>query len=437
MKNRFLRHPGLAAASLVLAFFIWLIILNINDPIVSRVISDVPVTVTNASYVESMGLSYKIADGFDKISVKVRGNRSVVEPLAAGDIMAVADLTQIVDFSSVPVMVPVNVSIKGLTADAITATPSNIQIELEQMVSKDFVLTPTAGETKPENGFQVGKMAVSPETLTLHGPGSVIDKIDRITAAVDVTNLSSDSDLKPVIKVIDKNGEELSDTEMSYLTFNVDRSTISVHVTLYSVVTDVAVSVETYGTPEKGYQVGTIAATPSTLSVVGSSDALKALADSGNKLTITADSAAVDLTGAMKDFDVKVDISSFLPDGITLAEDVSSTVVVSVQILPYNSKSFSVETKKITVSGLSQGFNCVFALDKIEVKVSGSDAKLQALTADAIKASVNLSGLQVGSQKVPVSIALPDGYELADNVTCDVTISQQTFTAASSALPAA
>ncbi|HUM82679.1 MAG TPA: CdaR family protein [Lachnospiraceae bacterium] len=429
MRSRLLSHPGLKIASLVLAFLLWLVIINVNDPQVTRTLSDVPVNITNASYVESMGLSYKIATGFDKVSVTLRGNRSVIEPLSEKDITATADLTQIVNISSDPVMVPVTVTAPGGTSAEITATPGSIQITLEEMVSKNFVMTASRKDTKPANGYQVGDMSVNPEKITIRGPGSVIDKIDHVEAQVDLSGLAADADLKPQIKVIDKNGEELSATEMSYLTLSLSSADVTVHVTLYSVVTNIALDVTPYGSPGKGYQVGTVTATPSTLSLVGSKEALAGLQDQGNMIIVSAESEAVNVSGATSDLDVKVDIEQFLPQGISLADGVSSTVVVSVQILPYNSKSFSVETKNITVNGLPQGYHCVFLLDKIEVKVSSTDENLNTFDASRIQASVDLTGLAVGTQNVPVTVALPDGYVLAGNVTADVTISQQTTTA--------
>ena len=58
------QNMTLKMASLAGAIIIWLIIMNINDPVVTRIIYDVPVNVVNTSYIESMGLSYKISDGY-------------------------------------------------------------------------------------------------------------------------------------------------------------------------------------------------------------------------------------------------------------------------------------------------------------------------------------------------------------------------------------
>ena len=68
-RNHVFTHPVLGVVSLVIAFFVWLIVMNVSDPVRTKTFASIPVSVSNASYVESKGLSYKIADGFQNISV--------------------------------------------------------------------------------------------------------------------------------------------------------------------------------------------------------------------------------------------------------------------------------------------------------------------------------------------------------------------------------
>lgn len=169
-RNHVFTHPVLGVVSLVIAFFVWLIVMNVSDPVRTKTFASIPVSVSNASYVESKGLSYKIADGFQNISVTVKSNTSIIERLSTSSIVANADLTQIIDFNSDPVMVPVTVQIPGVSTDSITANPRNIEISLEDMVSQDFVINTTAGDTSPANGYEIGSISATPEKLTLRGP---------------------------------------------------------------------------------------------------------------------------------------------------------------------------------------------------------------------------------------------------------------------------
>ncbi len=418
------QNMTLKMASLAGAIIIWLIIMNINDPVVTRIIYDVPVNVVNTSYIESMGLSYKISDGYDTIAVTVRGNRSLVESLTSSRFNVTADLTQIISLETDPVMVPLTVYCPNISSENLTASPRNINIDIEEMVSKEFVINATASGTTPANGFEVGEMTVEPETVTIRGPGTLIDKIERVNAIVDVTGIRTDKDIEPVIRITDKNGEQITDTQMSYLSMNVTEEEMTVHVTVYAVRSGVSLKVETSGEPASGYTVGNIAVTPSTLSVVGSRAVLDMLEQNGNIITITADSGLVDVTDKVSDVSVKIDIRQILPEGLSLASQISTTAVVSVQILPANSRSVTVETRNIDLSGLTDGRSCVFESSSLEIKIQGSPEILDGLSASDLRASVDLSGLMIGRQKVPVSVDLPDGCSLVEDVFVGVIISQ-------------
>ena len=412
IKSKIIKHPGLAVISLVLAFIIWFIITNYRNPVITRTITGVPVNVINASHVESMGLSYSLAAGYDTVSVTVRGNRSNVESLRASNITVDADLTQLISLDTSPVMVPLSVTIPGIPPENCVANP------------KDFVITASNGKTKPANGYEIGVMTVEPEKLTVRGPNTLIDRIDRINAMVDVTNKSRSGVYPCVIKVMDKNGEELDDTKMSSLSFSTDESAIRVDIAFYKVQSGVKVKVETSGEPAAGYQIGEIVTTPATISVVGDETALKELSDAGNTITITSGSQTVDCTGAKEDFDVRVDIRDFLPESLRLAEEVTNVVMVSVHILPYNSKLISIESQSIAKENLDSTLNCVFDVSKVDIKVQGTDQALSSLTKDAVRATVDLTGLSEGSHVVPVNVTLPEGLELVENVSVSVTLSK-------------
>ncbi len=419
-------HPALLIISVILAFFIWLGIMNVSDPITVRTISGIPIHFTNISYIESKGLSFETVDGYDKVSIRVSGNRSVVERLTNANVTATADLTQVVDFHSEPVMVPVSVTVPRVQSENITIIPSNVQIELEEMKSKDFVLNPTEEDTVPATGYEVGTMTANPEKITIRGSASLINKIDKVNAAVDVSGLSQDTDLGATIKIYDKNGDELSSSQTAFLTFNVDESKIKVHTVLYSVDSDVKVTAKTYGTPAKGYEAGDITLTPDTISVVGDAATLDAFRKAGNAIEITRGSEAINIKGASSDVSASVDIEQFLPDGIRLASGMSSTIVANVKILPYGSKAISLDVNTISKNNLGEGLNAVMTDPELDIRVQGASAALASLTPTQIHASVDLSGRKEGTYSVPVTITLPQGLSLVKQVQTNVTISKTT-----------
>ncbi|MDD3337931.1 MAG: CdaR family protein [Lachnospiraceae bacterium] len=425
MKKRLMNNLELKLASLGLAIVVWLLVVYLNDPIVSRTFDNIPVEVTNGTYVESMNKTYQLEEGHDVVNVTVKGNRSVVDPLTADRITAVADMTQIVDIKSDPIMVPVQASCIGIASNNVTTNPGNIEITLEEMESKDFVITPTPGDTKPARGYEVGTTPqVTPEKMTITGPVSIINKIGRVAAPIDVTGISKDQDMQSTIEIYDKNDEKLTDNQMSYLKFGTDKI-VDVHVTLYKVLTEVPVTLEYTGRVRKGYQVASITMTPNTISLVGSDAALEQFQKDGGVLTIPSD--AIDASGESSDFETSVDIAQYLPENLRLAADANSTVLVMTSILPLDSKAFDVPTAAITQTSLSADRGVVFTTNKIQVRVKGTEKILESMTSDDIKASINLSNVEVGTYDMPVTITLPEGCELVEDVTVNIQVVDKTL----------
>ena len=423
--KRWLENPGLKIGSLVIAIVIWLIIVNVNDPIMTRTISGVPVRVQNASYVESLGDTYKIRDGYDTIAVRVKGNRSVVEPLTAEDIIVQADLTEIVSLDSDPIMVPVHATANGVSANNITTIPASIEIDLEELISADFMISGVA-RGAPAAGYEVGKLIPNVEKVMITGPSTIINIIDRVEAPVDVTALSVNADRSTRLVVYDKNGNELTDSQMSYLNFNIDERHVSVSIVLYRILSDVSVKLEGWsGRPASGYQVLSADVTPATISVVGPEDLLTQFESEGK--TVTLSKKLVDVTGKSSSFEVRIEeLTEHLPAGLSLAEGVSGTAIITVEILPYNSIVIKVPVSSVEKKNLGEDLAAVISGTTLNVGVSGSDSDLKNLKANMIRASVDLEGLAPGTHSVGVDIILPEGYDLAAPVTAEVTVTEET-----------
>ena len=420
--KKWLNNPGLKITALVVAILIWLIIVNVNDPIMTRTISNVPVHILNGAYVESMGDAYKIRDGFDTISVRVRGNRSVVEPLTADDITAVADLTEIVSLDSDPITVPVRVSATGLSGNNITPIPTAIEIDLEELVSSDFVITGTAIGT-PAEGYEVGRLIPNVEKVTITGPTSIISIIDRVEAPVDVSSLAVDTTRSTALIIYDKNGSELTDSQLSYLKFNTDQARVAVDIRLYRVVEGIELEAEGWiGSPKSGYQVLSTTVTPATVSVVAPEDLLKDLEDNGNKITISKEE--IDISGLDKTTDIRIEnFNEKLPIGMTLAGGQGDSVIVTVEIMPYNSKTVHFPVSLVERANLGSNLACGIAGTTLNIGVKGSDSLLKEIDAEDISVSIDLKDLKEGTYAVDADIVLPDGLELVEPVVTEVTIS--------------
>ena len=407
IKKKLTNNLLLKILSLAIALAIWLLVANINDPVVVTSY-DVPVTIQNSAYLESGGKTYQVLEQQQMVTVILRGNSSVVEN-RTGDIQAVADLTQIVDMDTTPVMVPVTATCDRVAAEDISVVPAAIGIEIEDMVSKDFTITVTAGDTTPSADYEVGTMEANPEKVTITGPESLIDKIDRVMAEVNTAPMNEDTTITSRLIIYDKNQDTLDETEMNYLKFDIGQPVVDIHVDLWRVRGDIQLAVNYSGSPAPGYQVGDVTITPSTISVAGTDEALAQLAIAGNTIEIPAD--AVVLEGQDSDVETRLTLSEYMPDDLVVANNVE-TAIVNVSIIPEGSQEFRVATRDITIENLDDKLRLVFDTDSVTVRVRETGGQINDLTADEISLSADMKDRGAGDYEIQLEADLPDGYEL-------------------------
>ena len=155
MKKSLMNKSTLKILSLLIAILIWVVVKNVQDPMLVRIITRIPVTIVNESYLASNLEIPLLIDGQDTVNVKVKGRESVVKGLEREDFQAVADMTQIVSMDTTPRMVPVKVTCEGVEESDISVTPGNIQVDIEEVADDERSFHRIARKT----GMDAGEIA--------------------------------------------------------------------------------------------------------------------------------------------------------------------------------------------------------------------------------------------------------------------------------------
>lgn len=421
MKKSLMNKFTLKILSLAIAVLIWLIVRNVQDPVIVQTFYDIPVTLVNESYLSNNMKIPLLIDGDDTVKVRIKAEESVIKELKKEDIVAQADMTQIY-MDATPKMVPVEVTCKGIADDNITVTPRNIQVDIENQTSVEKTIAVNTGDTTPDKDYEVGSLQANPEKVTISGPESIINKIDKVVAKIDVTDMKeSNVELDSELKIYDKNQDELSEKQLSYLNLaGVQDNKIKIQAQFWKVQKNVKIGSEYSGSPQYGYEVDSVSVVPETLSLAGTDEALQKLAVEGNTLTIPA--SYIDVSGKDSDFDVKVDISELLPENMKLARDINSTVIATVKILPYNSRDYEVSPTQIKVENKPENMNYKFEPDKIVARIKAKEEDLDNLKTDDIQMKIDLKDAKAGENTLPVTVTLPEGYELVEDITVKVAL---------------
>lgn len=424
MKEKFLNNIPLKIMSVAVAIVVWLLGVNIDNPVRTKVITEVPVRVLNEAYIESGGKMCLIEEDEDTVTVSVTGRRKIVENLTASDIVATADVKQMISMDSKEVLIPISVTCPGISHTDIKAVPRNMSITIEEMMSQDFIVTVDTGNTKPGVGYDIGETIANPEKIKITGPQTLIRKIDRVVASTSVSGITSNIQTKSSLKIIDKNQDEWTSSQIRYLKFDISDPKVDVKVTLWNVKDNISIEADYSGEPGTGYKVDGLIFTPSQVKVAGTSEALAVLAASGNKIRIPA--SEIDVSGKKEDFETKVNISKLLPEGIKLVSGSNDFVIVKANILPLGSKEYSIPTKNIDIQNVESGLQAVCETEKVDIRIGEKSQSLAQLKISDIELSVDLSGKKAGSYEVPVKVTLPFGYQTVSDAAVTIKLSETT-----------
>lgn len=416
MKKNMINKFTLKVLSLIIAILIWLLVRNVDDPIVVRTFYEIPVSIENASYLAENLEIPLLVDGKDTVKVRVKGARSVVSKLKKEDIKAVADMTQIISKDTTPIMVPVEVTGTGISDSDITVRPRNIQVDIEKQKSVEKTIAVSTGDTQPDKDYEIGNLKANPEKVTISGPETIINKIDKVVALIDVTGRKeSNIEIKSQLKIYDKNLDELSPKQLEYLNIKeISDNTIRIQAQFWKVKQNVKIKAEYSGEPKRGYEVDSINLVPDTISVAGTDEALKKLEQEGNTLEIPG--KYIDVTDKTGDFEQNIDLSELLPEDLKLVRDLNSSVIATVKILPYNSRDYEVSVTQIEADNKAEDLDLVFQDEQITIRAKAKEQYLDSLSAANIQVQIDLNGYGEGEYEVPVTVTLPGGYELVESI---------------------
>ena len=366
--KKLLNNLPLKILSILIAIVIWYVVVSVNDPIVKERF-DVPVQVTNEAYIAAGKKTYQIEEEYQTVTVTVTDNNSVVSRLKASDITVTADLTQIVTMDTNPVYVPIKATCSMVKQEKLSTVTATIPVEIEDVDSEKFPITIDAGNTKPAKDYEVGTMTSDPESITISGPTSLINKISSVVAKVDVTNMRNSGTVTADLMIIDKNQDEMPESQMEFLNFDSGSPQVDVDIELWRRVSGIKLSALYSGTPADGYQIKNIYTTPEEITVAGSEEALAKLADEGNTIEIPEDYTSV--AGQRSDVETTVDLSDVLADvtDLKVSSSSSASVTVHVTVMPNESREFELDVDQIETSNLQSTYTVLYDQTQLAIRI--------------------------------------------------------------------
>jgi YbbR domain-containing protein len=411
MKTKLFNNMGLKILSVVAATLLWLVVMNVNDAVTSKQFRNIKVNTINMEAITDQGQTVRVEDGTDTVDLTVYARRTVLDKLKASDFTATADMQKDLSYGS---MVKIEVAYNGNYAiDKIKQSRENVLVSIEEEVTEQFKVTVVdTNNGKLSDGLVVGSMVPEQSLVEITGPASVVEKIKRVEAHINTAGITGTQIRTCNLKLMNSDGDEIDGTYLQYIgkdsEFEVTISTLNTKL--------VGISFDVSEAAPEGYGLTAIAYKPETVTIAGQKSQISGIYN----LDIPA--SALNPEGLTGKVEQTVDISQYLPDGITIPEDDEREIVVTMEITAHDMENYTFTADQIEYEEVPEGMELDLSGDTtLEISVSGLASELETLTTDQIKLTVDLSGIsKTGTYTVPVNVELPDGFTCVGEPNLDV-----------------
>ena len=393
---------GLKIVSVLVAVAVWLVVVNLDNPDKTQSFT-IPIEVKNDEVLASQGKVYEVYRESDKATIYVTGKRTLMETLSPSDFKATADLSQINyeksgDIKEIPVEVTAVRHEKDLTINQKT---NNMLITIEDLSTKQFNISGDPQGT-PAEGYAVGEVTVNPSLIKISGPQSVVSRVNRVAATINVEGATSDVSDSVAPVLYDENNEVI---DPARLTMSHERVTVGVQMLGTK---EVPVRCLTTGEPLDGYQF------------IHTEQAPERIVIKGLPTVLNIDDA-INLTGAMGDVENSIDITPYVEAlGVMLRNPEENKIAVRAIVERLEVKSFELPVADIEVRNLDEDYELKFGTGTITVQVRGRGEELTDFTAEGITATLDLEGIEPGDHNMEVQLKVADPYKVIGTVLVQV-----------------
>lgn len=408
MRNKLTRNWGLKLVSFIFAAMLWLIVTNINDPVISKPFADVPVTLRNTELITGKGQVYEVLDDTDVIdSVVIYAPRSIQSSLSESNIVAIADINDLTSENTVPIRLSTNKYNGEL--ESIRGNIDSVKLNIENKQTRSFpIRVSLTGEVS--EGYMLGDVSTEQNLIRISGPESVVSQIAKAQAEVSVSGFTSLISGDVDVRLYDEKGTEIRSG-------NLEKSITKVRVNVDILEKKtVPITYQVSGVPADGYRLtGERTSTRNNVEIAGKSRIIQ------NINAIEIPEGVIDVTGAREDVTTLVDLKEYLPEGTIIAEeDFTGKINVTVSVGQEMNRIFTVPVRNIRVTGVPAAYEAEITEpeDACSITLIGLPAELEEINVNTLEVTVDIAasleaqgieGVDNGYYRIPVSVSLPEG----------------------------
>lgn len=418
MKKKLLHNWTLKLASLIVAFLLWFMIIQFEQPMDKVTFSNVKVNLINTELLDNGNKYYEVLDDTDMVRVTVKAPRNVTEKLSASDIIAVADVNNLTNINTIEI----DLDVPNEEVYSVAANHDAVRLHVENRASKWVrVNYGTTGEVAA--GYMVTDVSPDQTLVEISGPASAVAQVSYAGVQLSVEGATNSISANVDVSLYNEAGNLL---HLNTLSKNVDFIHMDVRVLAAK---EVPLDVRTSGKVAEGYLLtGEIETSPEKLMLAGSAATLNGI----SKVTIPGE--LVDISGASADVVKVIDIREYLPENIELASKVyNGRIKVTVHVEAEEVKDLQIPVGNIDIRNVPEGFAVMYPEEITEctVKISGLKKNVEALQPVEVSGYVDvaewmreqeITELVTGTYIIPVVFEKKEGIVIENEVSVTVNV---------------
>lgn len=384
----FRRNTTPKIVSIIFALIMWLYVMGEVNPESIIELTNVKVQLLNVDELKESGLVIIGQKDFT-VNVKVSGRRNDVYKVSPQDVVARADVRGFQKgVNSVPVetSIPPNTRIEDIS-------PKQIKITLDEIVrrQKPIAVQPTGS---PAEGFQPAKANVSPSEVIVEGPESLVDKVDRVVASVNVQDQREDIVDKLPLKPVNREGKEVNGVE-------VKNKYVEVTLPLHQV-KEVPINLTFQGEAKEGFKIINMVPSEETIVIKGPKEIISGIAQISAK--------TINLNNLDKTTDQS--IALILPEGVQTPY-LTKSPTVRIVVEPIKTKEFLFQKDEINLRNLANGYIADLSRlpNTIKVRVNAVESMMEVIDKENMNLYIELDGLLEGKYSVNIRYHTSDQVE--------------------------
>lgn len=405
-KDLILHNFALKILAVVLAVVIWVAIVNIDNPSRTTMISGIQVVFLNEDALGQKGYTYSVQSG-SVISISVKAPQSIAESLEASDFYAYADFSELSPTSDkAKIYVRCEKSEVVNQIDIVSLRTEYVSLSIDNKLSKEITIESSyTGE--PADGYVVGECYVAPDTVTVTGAESIVNRIKTAKVVYDVSNLKQSISEDAKIVFYDENGAEVK-SDLLTLNRNTGRINIEIIPTKW-----IEVNYAVNGEPADGYVVSESKGSLERIQIAATKDILDGIT------SIDIPSDVLSAEGISENTTLTVPLGVYLPSGCRIVSS-ENTLTVDITVLRKAEIDYLYSDISLTDTNSDYDYKIISNSDNFKITITGEKDIVDKIKSGNLDITASMADRKPGRYTVRLNIKKNTDYNIEG--TYDITV---------------